>query len=151
MRSGFWRCHDNGTQAGIGCLGRRMKDEEGKKGRMKSGQVGRRVTTAYPRRRRPICPGPRSPPTTTGNSARGGSGAFEPCMLIMRTERGVGLCPLEKGTGVCCWWSSPALTAPPTRRDLHHRRSQTSLRGGLHLGQKMGGAWEARRDSPRSR
>ena len=38
--------------------------------------------------------------TTAGNSACGGSGAFESCMLTMRTERGVGLNPLEKGTGV---------------------------------------------------
>ena len=29
------------------------------------------------------------------------AGPFESCMLTMRTERGVGLRPPEKGTGVC--------------------------------------------------
>jgi hypothetical protein len=45
--------------------------------------------------------------------------AFESC--TMRTERGVGLRPPEKGTGMR--W----LALLGAQRDLHHRRSQTSL------------------------
>ena len=41
-------------------------------------------------------PGSRRPPVPVAVVA-----IFEFCMLTMRTERGVGLRPPEKGTGVC--------------------------------------------------
>ena len=46
------------------------------------------------------CCSPRRPPAPGPPVAE--VAAFESCMLTMRTERGVGLRPPEKGTGVCC-------------------------------------------------
>ena len=97
------------------------------------GSGGDTSSTAYPRRRRPICPlllsrRPPAPPVAE-------VAAFESCMLTMRTERGVGLRPPEKGTGVC-WRHRPGLglhlplplpllsAVAAARWD---RRSQTSL------------------------
>ncbi len=56
-------------------------------------------TTAYLRRRRPICPWL---PTTTRACGCSGGIQVQHCKLTTRTERVVGLRPPEKGTDVCC-------------------------------------------------
>ena len=72
------------------------KDEEVQMGESDTGSM------AYPRRRRPICPLLLSPTTTSARAAYGGGRSIRVLLLTMRMERGVGLRPPEKGTGVCC-------------------------------------------------
>ena len=122
-RSELWRCRDSGTQAGIRWPGRRKfvvgekppiadadaatppRDQirEQKKDEKVRGWEG--VTPAVPLTRvvfvRSVpCCSPRRPPAPRPPVAE--VAAFESCMLTMCMERGVGLRPPEKGTGVCC-------------------------------------------------
>src|SRR5258707_11364351 len=87
----------------------RKKDEEGKK-KGKDGVGGGGgvapallltrvvVVRSVPGSRRP----PALAPPAPGPGPVAAVAAFESCTLTMRTERGVGLRPPEKGTGVCC-------------------------------------------------
>jgi hypothetical protein len=92
----------------------RKKDEEGKKrgkGKDEEGRGGGGapallltrvvVVRSVPGSRRPPAPAP-APARPPLPAPVGLVAAFESCMLTMRTERGVGLRPPEKGTGVCC-------------------------------------------------
>jgi hypothetical protein len=82
------------------------KDEEGKKVKDEEGRGGGGVAPALLL----TCVivvvqsvhGSRRPPTPSAPAPVAVVAAFESCKLTMQTERGVGLRPLEKGTGVCC-------------------------------------------------
>jgi hypothetical protein len=76
--------------------------------------------------------------------ATGVVAAFESCMLTMRTERGVGLRPPEKGTGVCCRRSSLVLApagksaGPIIMAVLSEWRVEPGAGGGGRLGSQEG-------------
>src|ERR1700733_8722852 len=74
---------------------REQKNDEEGRGGVTSALLLTRVVVV---RSVPCCCSPRRPPPAPPAEVA----AFESCMLTMRTERGVGLRPPEKGTGVCC-------------------------------------------------
>ena len=74
----------------------RKKDEKGRSGMMKGeGKEGWHYS--HPRRHRPICPW-----LLTITSACGGGGGIRVLRADVPTERGVGLHPPKKGTGISC-------------------------------------------------
>ena len=126
-RSELWPCRDSGTQAGIRCLGRRkfvvgesppIADafrsnttkgaEKGAEEGWKSMRVGGSDTgsTAYLRRRHPICPLLLSPTTTSARAARGGGG-------------GIRVLHADDAHGTWCWFA-------PTR-ERHGRLLLTTI------------------------
>jgi hypothetical protein len=112
--------------------------------------------SAYPRRHRPICP---LLFLTTTTDTTPLVAASESCVLTMGTERRVSFRPPKKGTGVCLLTipsrRGPAL--PPSPGRCLAGPSEPNIiavlleSGGLNLGREREGAWDASRDSPRSR